>query len=192
MWTCYPLPPPGGFLILPGAGTPPPTEPIVIPPDTQPVPPPDLGQPGPPVYPGWPIGGGGPSLPIQPPNMPGWPVMPGYPVLTPPGYAPVPGWPALPGYWPGGGQGGGAPQPPLGFWGPNDPRPTLPIYMPGFPGGRPPYGPGGPGTEPPAGVQVMPVAIWMMAVPADQVPPFPGIAKPPADSKPPVPEPKKK
>ena len=53
-WTIYALPPPGGFLILPGQGTPPPTEPIVIPPDTQPVPPPDFGGGGSPPYPSHP------------------------------------------------------------------------------------------------------------------------------------------
>jgi len=49
---------------------------------------------------------------------------------------------------PGGGGGGGGGQPPLGIWGPGDPRPTLPIagWNPGsgnFPqpptGGQPPY-----------------------------------------------------
>ena len=76
-WTIYPLPPPGGFLILPGQGTPPPTEPIVIPPETQPVPPPDLGAPGEPPR---------PTHPWVPPSGPEGP--------------PVAGWPGVPGNWP--------------------------------------------------------------------------------------------
>lgn len=41
------------------------------------------------------------------------------------------------------------PQPPLGIWGPTDPRPSHPIAgIPGFPGYTPPL-PGGPGTPTP-------------------------------------------
>src|SRR5499427_1259276 len=46
------------------------------------------------------------------------------------------------------------PQPPLGMWGPNDPRPTPPIYIPPVGGGTPPGVPihpiwGPPGFNPP-------------------------------------------
>ena len=85
-----------------------------------------------------------PSHPIMLPGMPGWPSGP-----VDPGYSPP--WAQVPG--------GG--QPPLGIWGPGDPRPTNPIANPGnpaYPGG-PPYPSTGPGfpthpivippTEPP-------------------------------------------
>jgi|SRR5580765_6023724 len=65
-----------------------------------------------------------------------------------------------------GGGGGGQPQPPLGMWGPNDPRPTLPIagWNPGtgnFPGGgggggQPPLVIWGPGDPRPT----LPIAGW--------------------------------
>jgi hypothetical protein len=96
------------------------------------------------------IGGG----PIVPPPEPGEPVFPAHPIVPPGGYPP---------------EGG---QPP-GIWGPTDPRPTPPIYWPGFPG-QPPSGgqpPGGgspgeptfpiwgpPGVELPPGSGYPPVA----------------------------------
>lgn len=48
------------------------------------------------------------------------------------------------------------PQPPLGIWGPNDPRPNPPIaFPPGWIGGVPPGGGGGGGEqEPPFEVKV--------------------------------------
>jgi hypothetical protein len=44
----------------------------------------------------------------------------------------------------------------------------------------------------PAAVVVWPVAVYTIPVPADQVPPFPGIAKPSAAAVPPEATPKKK
>jgi hypothetical protein len=71
---------------------------------------PDQGLPGPqPPFPG---GGGRP---------------PGYPDNTLPGPQPIPGWPTVPGW---GGSLPGGPGRPDGIWGPNDPRPTPPIYIP--------------------------------------------------------------
>ena len=58
----------------------------------------------------------------------------------PPGIWPSPGHPAHP-IAPGG--------PPPGIWGPNDPRPTPPIYYPGAPGQPPGVINGGPGSLPP-------------------------------------------
>jgi len=45
---------------------------------------------------------------------------------------------------------GGGGSPPLGMWGPTDPRPTNPISGPVFPGSSPP--PGGGGGGPPLGM----------------------------------------
>jgi hypothetical protein len=65
----------------------------------------------------------------------------------PPGTAPVKGPFHMPSPTP---PGGGTPQPPLDFWGPNDPRPSQPIFWPGFP-----HWPGWP-TQPPQ----PPLVIW--------------------------------
>lgn len=62
------------------------------------------------------------------------------------------------------GSGEQPPQPPLGIWGPTDPRPTPPIYWPGFPGG----GGGGGGQQPPG--------IWgpLPGFPTNPIPIYPG------------------
>lgn len=106
----------------------------------------------------WP--GPHPSHPIMLPGMPGWggggppsgPVDPGYspPWARPPvdpGYSPPwarPGGPVDPGYSPPWAR----PGPPPGIWGPTDPRPTPPIYIPP-PGSPPPLGIWGPPDMPP-------------------------------------------
>ncbi len=69
------------------------------------------------------------------------------------------------------------PQPPLGIWGPTDPRPTLPIagWNPGtgtWPGATGPSGPTGPGLPEGSKVAVL------SPVPEGQTPP----AAPPADA----------
>jgi hypothetical protein len=55
-----------------------------------------------------PPGGGGPPVPTHPIYIP---IVPEHPIVIPP-EQPEP------------------PQPPLGIWGPTDPRPTNPIYLP--------------------------------------------------------------
>jgi len=135
-------------------------------------------------------GGGG-----QPPTLggPGWGWVPGGPgsppeASYPPGFSPgtpperprpglpvagcpdVPGgggnYPGSPGFRPPGGGGGGGGQPPLGIWGPGDPRPTLPIAgwnpgtgnFPGGPGGgQLPDGTWGPGDPRPTNPIVLPI-----------------------------------
>lgn len=69
----------------------------------------------------------GPQPPMRPPV---------YPDQGLPGPQPIPGWPAYPG-GPGGGLPGNAPRPDNtlpgqqpGIWGPTDPRPSHPIYIP--------------------------------------------------------------
>lgn len=99
----------------PGYGVPAPPNHIWGPTDPRPTPP---------IYwPGFPGGGGGGT---QPPSG----AHPEHPIYYPPG-------PVDPGY--------GVPGPPPHIWGPTDPRPTPPIYWPGYPGG------GGGGTQPPGG-----------------------------------------
>jgi hypothetical protein len=125
---------PGAWPGLPGAGgggggggggSPPyPSHPWV--PPQGPEGPPVAGWPGVPGH--WPSlpgqGGGGGGGGQQPP-YPSHPIygnFPQFPIYYPPGTRPP-------------GQGG----PPLGIWGPNDPRPTVPIVLP-----IPPDGAGGP------------------------------------------------
>jgi hypothetical protein len=90
---------------------------------------------------GW--GGGGGGGPVDPGYSPPW-ARPQPPVD--PGYSPP--WAQVPG-------GGGQPQPPLGIWGPGDPRPTLPIagWNPGTGTWPTPPG-GGSGTPPRPGFPV--------------------------------------
>ena len=91
----------------------------------------------------WP--GPRPSHPIMLPGMPGWGQQPPYPDQGLPGNQPYPDQ-GLPGQQPRPDQGlppfpshpivippMQPPQPPLGIWGPNDPRPTPPIYIPIMP-----------------------------------------------------------
>ena len=121
-----------------------PTQPIYLPPypsqglppfpsqglpGPQPVPTPPIYYPRPPVYPDQGLPGGQP-YPDQglPPGQGGYP---SHPIYLPPypsqGLPPFPSHPIAPG------------GPPLGVWGPNDPRPTQPIYLPSPPGsGAPP------------------------------------------------------
>jgi hypothetical protein len=66
-------------------------------------------------------------------------------------------------------------EPPLGIWGPTDPRPTPPIYMPPLPPGTSPPEPGDPTTPlpPPAGSAGWPVT--SMVPPPYIVINYPGI-----------------
>lgn len=97
-----------------------------------------------------------PRPPVDPGYSPPWarPGRPVYPDNTLPGNQPYPDQ-GLPGNQPYPDQGlpgnqpypdQGLPRPPLGMWGPNDPRPTPPIYIPPE-GGQPPLGIWGP-TDP--------------------------------------------
>lgn len=82
-------------------------------------------------------------------------------------------------------------QPP-GIWGPNDPRPTPPIYWPGFPGGggggggqpghpeHPIWGP--PGSNFPGGPGYPPVAGHPLPEPPEGLPDNDGFVKPPPPS----------
>ncbi len=80
-----------------------------------------------------------PSNPIMLPGMPGWGQIPGF--SGPGGGLPI--WPGHPDY-----PTRPQPQPPLGFWGPNDPRPWNPIAgIPGIPGYNPPNP-----VQPPLGI----------------------------------------
>jgi hypothetical protein len=98
---------------------------------------------------------GGGNVPMPSPPIANVPGAPGY--QPPLGIWGPPNMP--PGFW-GGGMGPGVkPQPPgyqpPGFWGPNDPRPSNPIYWPGFPNQPPivlppkPEEPPTEGTKPP-------------------------------------------
>ena len=135
-----------------------PAHPIVLPP-------------GPPVE-------GGPPVPTHPIVLPPGEIVPAPPELSLPIYFPIVPDNTLPDVPPGG---GGEPQPPLVIWGPDDPRPTPPIYIPiQPPGGVPPayipvypwhpispgYGfgdigafPGDPGYAPPVGLTPTPVKV---------------------------------
>jgi len=81
------------------------------------------------------------------------------------------------------GIGGGPAQPPLGIWGPTDPRPTPPIYLPPGGGGQPPgvpthpivIPPTPPGTDPPQPAH----PIVLPPVPPDPPQQPPGSGMPP-------------
>lgn len=145
--------PPG---IWGGGNQPFPTPPIVIPI------PPDSIAPGVPAHPIW-----LPIYPAHPIVIPPGAIAPGVPThpivlppVDPPSIWPSPGRPAHPIVIPPDAISPGVPAhpivlPPLEIWGPTDPRPTPPIYIPGgppgtWPGQRPPH-PAHPIVTPPPG-----------------------------------------
>ena len=145
-----------------GPNDPRPTPPIVSPPDAiapgVPAHPIFL-----PVYPAHPIvippGSIAPGVPTHPIVLP--PFVPAHPIVIPPDSI-APGVPAHPIYLP------------PSIWGPNDPRPTPPIYIPA----PPPNPPHPPAEMPPTGFQwayayVPVIASWLYVAVAEQAMPHP-------------------